>query len=594
MDFGELKNAILEKLGLAADGGSASRLCIGTSQSILSTGLRYEFNGRNATSYMHHAWKKAGGKVFIDPALEANPHIVISGMSGFGKSTLLRSLLLGIRTNNVSCIVFDAHDEHSAAVRSMGGTVYDSAYSGINLLELDGATVGERISELSRLLKEVYSLGYIQTTKLSECLWYTYRKFGARGREDRELHGTPTIKDLIAELGVFIRNSKSVGERNSLLHIRARLSPLNTDSFKGTGLDSKGLASGLHSFSLARMKGRESRIIYIGELLSRLYSSMHDKEKQRGLNLYVMVDEAHFLMDDSGSGLIVTKLIEEGRKYGVGVIIVAHASSTLNRKIMTNCSTFMTFYAREPSEMAYASKVLSCGSQEAADAIRARISKLGKHEAILVSSVMRRAVVVSTPKFRELHNAMYGSGDGEILALLRARCRKPVSMSSLRMDGVDVDGKGMAAALSAGEFEVGEICTDRTDRWIMLRNPSLSLTHEVWVGYISEALSSKGIRNTIIDNATGPDIMAFHDGKAIAIEYETGSKSVRSTSKMLAERSKGYDTVIVVTGEHNLDYYSRTFGNGNILVFGEKDLDRMVGRILAAGSGVSRDPAQRH
>ena len=594
MDFGELKNAILEKLGHAADGGSGTRLCIGTSQSTLSTGLRYGFNGRNATSYIRHAWKRSGGRVFIDPSLEANPHIVISGMSGFGKSTLLRSLLLGIRGNNISCIVFDAHDEHSSAVRSMGGTVYDSAYSGINLLELDGATVGERISELSRLLKEVYSLGYIQTTKLSECLWYTYRKFGARGREDRKLHGTPTIKDLIAELGVFIRNSKSVGERNSLLHIRARLAPLNTDSFKGTGLDSKGLASGLHSFSLARMKGRESRIIYIGELLSRLYSSMHDKEKQRGLNLYVMVDEAHFLMDESGSGLIVTKLIEEGRKYGVGVIIVAHASSTLNRKIMANCSTFMTFYAREPSEMAYASKVLSCGSQEAAEAIRSRISGLGKHEAILVSSVIRRATVVSTPKFMDLPYAADGSKEGEILALLRARCRKPMSISALRGEGIEVDGKGMAAALSTGEFEVGDICTDRTDRWIMLRNRSLSLSHEVWIAYISGVLTSKGIRNTIIDNATGPDIRAFHDGKAIAIEYETGSKSVRSTSRMLAERAKDYDMVMVVTGKRNADYYSRTFGNGSILVFEEKDLDGMLRCILAAGSGLSRGPAQLH
>ncbi len=583
MDFDGLKNAILEKLGHAVDDGRRSRLCIGTSQSMLSTRWRYGFNGRNATAYMHHAWRRAGGKVFIDPALEANPHIVISGMSGFGKSTLLRSLLLGIRKSNISCIVFDAHDEHSSAVRDIGGTVYDSAYSGINLLELDGATVGERISELSRLLKEVYSLGYIQTTKLSECLWYTYRKFGARGREDRKLHGTPTIKDLIAELGIFIMNSKSVGERNSLLHIRARLAQLNTDSFKGTGLDSKGLASGLHSFALARMKSRESRIIYVEELLSRLYSSMHDKEKQRGLNLYVMVDEAHFLMDESGSGLIVTKLIEEGRKYGVGVIIVAHASSTLNKKIMANCSTFMTFYAREPSEIAYASKVLSCGSQEAAEAIRARISGLKKHEVILVSSVIRKAVVVSTPKFRDLPGAVESSGGGEVLALLRARCRRPISLGALRMEGIDVDGKGMAAALSTGEFEVEDICTDRTDRWIMLRNRSLSIAHEVWVGHISEVLSSNGIRNTIIDNATGPDIRASHAGRAIAVEYETGSKSVRSTSRMLAERSKGYDMVAVVTGERNVDYYSRTFAKGNIRVFEEKNLNRMVECIIGTG-----------
>ena len=78
------------------------------------------------------------------PSREPNPHILVSGMSGFGKSMFFKSVLVDVAKAGVSCIIFDGHNEHEAVVRGLGGTTYDSRNGGINLLSLDGATVADR------------------------------------------------------------------------------------------------------------------------------------------------------------------------------------------------------------------------------------------------------------------------------------------------------------------------------------------------------------------------------------------------------------------------------------------------------------------
>jgi len=161
----------------AAEGSKSKSVCLkfGKMNYILLKRRSISFNPKShiIENGFSFAWTKRKRDFFICPKNESNPHIIISGMSGFGKSTLFKSLLMQIRSFDIPCIIFDAHNEHADVVRNLKGSVHNAIYSGINILELDGASVSERISELTRLFKEVYALGYIQSTKLSECLWYT-------------------------------------------------------------------------------------------------------------------------------------------------------------------------------------------------------------------------------------------------------------------------------------------------------------------------------------------------------------------------------------------------------------------------------------
>lgn len=569
MEFAKkLFGKCLDMIAAGRGNGNIVKLRFGRMCSVLVRRRVVYLNSRSPVGNESSlTWVKRSGDFYLFPRSESNPHMIVSGMSGFGKSTLFKSLLLQIRNSNIPCIVFDAHNEHSAIIRSLNGSVHDALYSGINLLELDGASVGERISELSRLFKEVYSLGYIQSTKLSECLWYTYRKAGARDRNERNLAKAPTIRELLDELNVFIRNSKSQGERNTLLHLRDRLFLLNTASFSGNFINVKTLSSELHSFALSGMKSREAQIIYIGELLNRLYASMHDNGRQDGIRLYIMVDEAQFLVDNSNNNSIVAKLTEEGRKYGVGVIIVTHAACTLNRKIIANSSTFMTFYAREPSEISYVTKVLSGSDAHMSDAVRSKISALRQNEAVLVSNSNRFPVLIRTPSFGEINsitaNAVQALNAAESKELLRGIARHPIltgELKNLKAKVLESTLKELIASKFIEYLKIGD------EEWIMCRNGALGIEHEVWVKKISETLDKNKIYNRIIDNSLGPDILAIANNKRIAIEYETGSKSLESSLKMMDSRLGGYDRVVIVTKKELVDFYSHNFSNLRITV----------------------------
>ena len=491
------------------------------------------------------AWKRKNGQVSINPLAEANPHIVIFGMSGQGKSTLLRSMVADISNSGTKIVLFDAHNEHESAVMSMGGRVIDAAKSGINIFSLEGSTVGERIDELSMLFREVYSLGYLQAMKLGECMWYAYRKCGASSRNDTQLYKVPSLNDLIAEISAFISLSKNSSERNSLIHIRSRLTPLANNFGSDNGIEMSEIESGIVSFSLAGLRSEEAQLIYINELLRRLYARMKSMAKERGVSMYIVIDEAQYIISESDSQ-IVKKITEEGRKYGIGVIIATHMASRLPKEIIANASTFITFYSREPQEVNYIANVMSEGIAEKAYEVRKMLQSLRQNEAMVISCSIRDPCVVETPRTKTVKEHSVPSAAVEMIA------KKPVLVSE------PYKGNDMQS--------LSVVWKGSPEHWVMDKNTSASIEHEVYVKKIFEVLDAAGIKATIINNSHGPDLVAYKGRARIAIEYETGRKEIGKTAKMINLRKLEYDKVIIVVNKDAYNFYKNYFELDNVQV----------------------------
>src|SRR5208283_5955961 len=186
------------------------------------------------------------------------------------------------------------------------------------------------------------------------CLYYTYRKAESNGTRK-----TPTMQDLLYEISIFVRNARSASETNSLLHLKEKLSLLSVSALGKGQVSVESLQIGISSFSLAGIKSPESRVIYIHELLRRIYLSMKQNQKERGLRIFIMIDEAQFLLGSQKEGASVRSIVEEGRKYGAGVVIATHISSNLDRQVLANASTLISFYPRDPAEINYISSAMS-------------------------------------------------------------------------------------------------------------------------------------------------------------------------------------------------------------------------------------------
>ncbi len=578
----KMNNIILKIASLFAnifnrkDYGERHCINIGISESTLSSKKVFLYN--NAVKQRHYdtRWIKSGEIVAIDPLTEPNPHIVILGMSGFGKSTLLKSMLIDISRMGKPAIIFDTHNEHEDLVLSLYGKVYDALYNGINLFELSGASVAERISEITLFFKDVYSLGYIQTTKLSECLWYTYRKKGASSKSDRCIKDIPTIRDLVSEINIFINNSGSSVERNTLMHLKEKLSVLNTMAFNSSYISINDLGKGISSFALASLGSSEIQLIYIHELLRMLYKSMKSNAKEHGLNIYLVLDEAQFLIDNTtNSHGIIKKMVEEGRKYGVGVIIATHITRNIGKQIIANASTLISFYSREPSEVNYISGALSGNDPQRMDLIRKRIREMGQNKAIVISGAIKNPTVVRTPHISQINGF-----------IRRQNFAKPVKAAQV-LDTINSpmlydELKGKSA------IEVDRLVEDgRIDKmavndngvsktWIMKHKNSLSIEHEVSIKRISEKLGKIDIKHYINKSGKGPDLVAYSNNGKIAIEYETGKKSKLDTSKMLESRLDEFNKVIVFVNSNALKFYKDYFEKERIKIIDIKDLDGII------------------
>jgi hypothetical protein len=574
MDVIEFVKKVIDKISKEPRDGSP-RLYIGdVKEALLPCSRLFCRRGRygmDLTGVPGFAWKGKRFRLYLRPGEEPNPHIVIAGMSGFGKSSLFKHMLVDLACAGIPCIVFDAHNEHEALIRALNGTVYDARYSGINPMELAGATVAERISELTRMFKGVYSLGYIQATKLSQCLWYVYRKAGATGRLATTLDSVPTISMLLRELNVFISNAKGIGEKNTLLHLHDRLSLLDSDAFSSS-VDMQALGNGICSFSLAGMKSREAQVIYIGELLRRLYQRMHSNSKEQGLRMCIAIDEVQFLTDSSdASGAVIRSLIEEGRKYGMGIIIVTHAASGLSRQIVANASALVAFYAREPSEVSYVAKLIAGNDAQRTYGVVEKLRVLRQHEAIMVSCDARNPLFVATPKIKELDvhlkltrvpAACAASGDATGML---ARARKPVPYDELAKE---YGAQAVEAQVAKGVLSKLAIKWQGDDEtWLMLHSGAMSIEHSVYVQKLHELLGTHGIRNYVMCGSNGPDIVAHGNNGKVAIEYETGRKPLRKSAEMIRARRGSYSMVIVFANSGAYRFYKSYFEDDGVKVF---------------------------
>ena len=521
--------------------------------------------------YSAKRWRAISAGIQIVPSHEPNPHIVVVGMSGTGKSSLLKSFLSDIRASGMNAIVFDAHNEFEGVVRSIGGTVYDAKSSGLNIFALDGMSREERIAELASLFRGVYGLGYIQTTKLMECMRYAYRKAqSATALRD----GVPNMELLIRELDIFMCNAKYASERHVLAHLRSRLALLNSPALNSGFVDASSLMHGIHSFSIASIRSEEARYIYVHELLARAYALMRSNEKEHGVHTFIMIDEAQTLLDRAyGESSMVRRLVEEGRKYGIGIIVSTPSISSLPKQMAANSSNIIVLKTLEPKDASYAANLLSKGDTGTAEELRKAICALGQNEAIMLAS--GRPVAVATPR-AAIASKQHPQAKPWDLP------RHPVQRQVLEGS---VGARAVDDALASGALEeLKPACSLSGESWLMRRNPSLSIEHEVMVMRISAELHISGVFNYIMDNSIGPDIVVRAAGGRIAVEYETGRKSIRSTAAMLKAREAKYDAIILIVNESAFGFYRSNFAGGKVSVLSSSDVKLVAGAVKEAAA----------
>jgi hypothetical protein len=155
--------------------------------------------------------------------------------------------------------------------------------------------------------------------------------------------------------------------------------------------------SGIPSSVLNDIIGICLRIIYDGLFWSR---NLPEGGKERPL--LIVMEEAHAYLNDNFQEMaasIVQKIVKEGRKYGVGAMIVSQRPSEINSTILSQCGTFFSLRLSNSTDRAHINGAIS----DNLDSLTDMLPILRTGEAIILGEAVKlpmRTIIEAPAKDR--------------------------------------------------------------------------------------------------------------------------------------------------------------------------------------------------
>lgn len=142
----------------------------------------------------------------------------------------------------------------------------------------------------------------------------------------------------------------------------------------------------------------------VGVLIRTIYDALfwarNLSQGARERPLLLVLEEAHTYLSGEGSGLaeaVVKRIVKEGRKYGIGAMIVSQRPSEINSTILSQCGTFIALRLSNANDR---SKVTGAMS-ESLDGLTSMLPILRTGEAIISGEAVgipMRTIIEPPPK----------------------------------------------------------------------------------------------------------------------------------------------------------------------------------------------------
>lgn len=142
----------------------------------------------------------------------------------------------------------------------------------------------------------------------------------------------------------------------------------------------------------------------IGAVLRLLYEALfwarNLSQGGRHRPLLIVMEEAHIYLNDDLEGMaskVVQRIVKEGRKYGIGAMIVSQRPSEINSTILSQCGTFFALRLTNSSDRGHITSALS----DNLDGLTSMLPILRTGEAIILGEAVKlpmRTIVEPPPK----------------------------------------------------------------------------------------------------------------------------------------------------------------------------------------------------
>jgi len=273
---------------------------------------------------------------YIDIDKNRNNNMLFIGMPGTGKSTLVKSILLRLSSSKENIDVIDFTGEYDV-LKNHG---YSELIPGENIF-INPLDMPKHISRdlLFHFIRHIYGR---DVTPIQLSIIYDYI-------DSRDLK---EMTKRIIEMRESVTDS---GWRNAYSAVLNRIRPLTElEAISQTTT----IPHGRNIINLAHMPGELAKQFFCFTFLHYLYYLSIEGR----YNAILIIDEAEKIAYDLsrfGEKNIVTKIMDELRKYGLYVFLISHSLKSLDPEVINSCSRIVVFRLRHPDEVEMAGRMLS-------------------------------------------------------------------------------------------------------------------------------------------------------------------------------------------------------------------------------------------
>lgn len=294
---------------------------------------------------------------FPEPSPEApNPHMVVCGASGSGKTYLLTSLMAELTQHGLPALVFDFGQGFSEGELPPEISSYVQFHQidvnhrgvGINPLALHPSDVRGPVNAAQRVadtFQRVYpSLGIQQHAQIRDAVLDCFAASGIRPEDPTTWsRPTPAFSRLRTALEFRANDPENPGRRAAGLAASHTSTLFVFDVFRqrGVALDWSAYVSGAVPWIIQLAGLEQSVASATTEFLLWNFLGFIETLGPGRLHSYVVLDEAHRLA--IGHASPTERLLREGRKFGVGLLLASQQPQDFGELVFSNTATQVVF-----------------------------------------------------------------------------------------------------------------------------------------------------------------------------------------------------------------------------------------------------------
>ena len=276
--------------------------------------------------------------------VKGNPHLLVAGLPGMGKTTCLLNLCRQMVSVGVRPLVFSYHQDIDDQLERLVGPVRFVDFDGLgfnplSVIDLESATA---YLDVAGSLRDIFSaifpeLGDLQCESIRGAIKESFVEAGwsvkGRGRQE------PEFKRFIE---ILRSNPRPTRGLQTLL---VRLAELEDYGFFETGTSCQSLWSGdstivirVHTTQNETLQRAFSSLVFYG-----LYKQMFRRGIQDRITHSLVFDEAH-----RAAGLkLIPTMAKECRKYGISLVLASQEARDFNASLFSAIANYLVLRLTE-------------------------------------------------------------------------------------------------------------------------------------------------------------------------------------------------------------------------------------------------------